>query len=55
MQWVHNMSDTVYFGSKDEPLLLILLIGGAVYLAMVGHTDISILILGTMVFMEMEK
>ena len=55
MQWVHNMSDTVYFGSKDEPLLLILLIGGAVYLAMTGHNDIAILIIGAMLFIEMEK
>ena len=50
------MSDkVVYFGSKNEPLLILLLIGGAVYLAMTGNDAIAILIIGIMLFMEMEK
>lgn len=50
------MSDeVVYFGSKDEPLLLLLAIGIAVYLAFIGHSDIAIAVIGIIMFMEMER
>lgn len=49
------MVDTVYFGSQDDTILYLLVLGTAVYMAFIGRVTFAILLLGAMVFLNIKN
>ena len=49
------MSDIVYFGSEYENFIYLVLIGIAIYMAMIKQTTLSVAIIGLVAYMSVSK
>ena len=49
------MSDIVYFGSEYENFIYLVLVGIAIYMAMIKQVTLSVAIIGLIAYMSVSK